>query len=154
MRGTATTAARFILSLFVALNLLAAARLHDAAGRQTTAVLHRGESDQAVRTWTYVPGQNDVASETVNGTTTAYQYDERGRVATVTTWSTPTVAHISASESWDAERVSLSTDDRGYRTFALTALDGLRSRTVRELSPGALESVAGMVCPVTKCQTL
>lgn len=116
---------------------------YDGNGRQTSAVLNRGQPDQVVRSWAYVPGKNLVASETVNGHTTAYGYDEQGRVASVTTWSSSGVAHTSSSEMWEAQRIAVSTDDRGCRTFAMTAVDGLRSRTVRERLPGALESVAG-----------
>ncbi len=116
---------------------------YDGNGRQTSAILNRGQPDQVVRSWTYVPGKSLVASETVNGAIMAYGYDEHGRVTTETSWSTPAVAHISASDVWDAERVTVSTDVQGCRTFALEAIDGLRSRVVREITPGALESRAG-----------
>ena len=116
---------------------------YDAAGRQSSAVLNRGMPDQVTRTWAYVPGKNQVASETVNGRTTAYQYDERGRVAVVTSWATPAVALDSRNEVWDAERVAVSIDDRGRYTYALESVDGLRSRTVREHLPQALVSLAG-----------
>ncbi len=111
---------------------------YDGAGRQLSSVLARGQPGQVVRTWSYLPGKDAIAQETVNGSTTAYVYDERGRVSQVTTWATPTTPLVQASATWDAQNASLSIDDVGRRTFSLTSVDGLRSRTVRERLPAAL----------------
>ena len=109
---------------------------YDSAGRQLSAVLNPGQPDQVVRSWAYVPGKDLLASETVNGTTTAYTYDSRGRVASVIQAANATVAHINTSETWDADNVTISTDHLGRSTWSLQSPDRLRSRTVRELTAG------------------
>ena len=111
---------------------------YDAAGRQTASVRNAGQPDQVVRSWVYVPGKALVASETVNGSTTSYAYDERGRVAAVTQAATATVAHTTSSETWDEQGVSVNIDHLGRATWSLQSVDRLRSRTVRELITGAV----------------
>ncbi|MBA3845675.1 MAG: RHS repeat protein, partial [Planctomycetes bacterium] len=111
---------------------------YDGGGRQVSAILDQGRPDQVVRAWTYVPGKDQVATETVNGKRTVYGFDERGQVSRVTRWSDAQTRHTESSDTWEAHNVSISTDDQGRRTFSLASIDQRRSRTIRELLPRAI----------------
>lgn len=118
---------------------------YDGSGRLTGSIRNRGQGDQVVRSVTYLPGKDLVAAETVNGRTTAYHYDAHGRVARVTSLATTEEAQVSQSAHWDAVGVTVSTDAQGRSTYSLVSVDGLRSRTVREMRPQAVQLSGDMV---------